>query len=139
MGWDAMRPVRRQSNGQALVETALVMPLVLVLSLGVVQVALYAHAQDVVVTAVQEGARLASEDGRSLAEGSQRTRELVRAGLGDSVEPLRLDGRISVDTVDQYISRARVKYAAAGRQASNKAAMVARAIEDGLVRPEDVR
>jgi two-component system, NarL family, nitrate/nitrite response regulator NarL len=46
---------------------------------------------------------------------------------------------ISVDTVDQYISRARVKYAAAGRPASNKAAMVARAIEDGLVRPEDVR
>ena len=47
--------------------------------------------------------------------------------------------RISVDTVDQYISRARVKYAAAGRPAMNKAAMVARAIEDGLVRPEDVR
>jgi DNA-binding NarL/FixJ family response regulator len=46
---------------------------------------------------------------------------------------------ISVDTVDQYISRARVKYAAFGRPASNKAAMVARAIEDGLIRPEDVR
>jgi len=46
---------------------------------------------------------------------------------------------ISAETVDQYISRARVKYAAAGRPAPNKAAMVARAIEDGLVRPEDVR
>jgi len=46
---------------------------------------------------------------------------------------------ISVDTVDQYISRARIKYAAVGRHASNKAAMVARAIEDGLVRPEEVR
>ena len=46
---------------------------------------------------------------------------------------------IALDTVDQYISRARVKYAAAGRPALNKAAMVARAIEDGLVRPEDVR
>ncbi|MGE5827300.1 MAG: response regulator [Micromonosporaceae bacterium] len=46
---------------------------------------------------------------------------------------------ISVDTVDQYISRARVKYAAVGRPAPNKAAMVARAIEDGLIRPEDVR
>jgi DNA-binding NarL/FixJ family response regulator len=45
---------------------------------------------------------------------------------------------ISVDTVDQYISRARLKYAAAGRPAQNKAAMVARAIEDGLIRPEDV-
>ena len=46
---------------------------------------------------------------------------------------------ISIETVDQYINRARVKYAAAGRPAPNKAAMVARAIEDGLVRPEDVR
>jgi DNA-binding NarL/FixJ family response regulator len=46
---------------------------------------------------------------------------------------------ISVDTVDQYISRARIKYAAAGRPVPNKAAMVARAIEDGLIRPEDVR
>lgn len=45
---------------------------------------------------------------------------------------------ISVETVDQYISRARVKYAAAGRPAANKAAMVARAIEDGLVRAEEV-
>ncbi len=46
---------------------------------------------------------------------------------------------ISVETVDQYISRARIKYAAVGRPVPNKAAMVARAIEDGLVRPEDVR
>lgn len=46
---------------------------------------------------------------------------------------------ISVDTVDQYISRARIKYAAVGRPVPNKAAMVARAIEDGLIRPEDVR
>jgi hypothetical protein len=46
---------------------------------------------------------------------------------------------ISVETVDQYISRARIKYAAAGRPAPNKAAMVARAIEDGLIRAEDVR
>jgi two-component system, NarL family, nitrate/nitrite response regulator NarL len=46
---------------------------------------------------------------------------------------------LSVETVDQYISRARVKYAAVGRPAPNKAAMVARAIEDGLIRPEDVR
>ncbi|GIH02275.1 DNA-binding response regulator [Rhizocola hellebori] len=46
---------------------------------------------------------------------------------------------ISVETVDQYIGRARAKYLDSGRQAGNKAAMVARAIEDGLIRPEDVR
>ncbi len=46
---------------------------------------------------------------------------------------------ISIETVDQYVNRARIKYAAAGRAAPNKAAMVARAIEDGLIRPEEVR
>ncbi|GAA1789188.1 hypothetical protein GCM10009682_09050 [Luedemannella flava] len=49
------------------------------------------------------------------------------------------DMGLSVETVDQYISRARIKYATVGRPAPNKAAMVARAIEDGLIRPEDVR
>jgi two-component system, NarL family, nitrate/nitrite response regulator NarL len=49
------------------------------------------------------------------------------------------DMNISIETVDQYISRARVKYAALGRPVPNKAAMVARAIEDGLIRTEDVR
>lgn len=45
---------------------------------------------------------------------------------------------ISENTVRQYIDRARVKYAAAGRAAHTKDALVARAIEDGLIRPGDV-
>ena len=49
---------------QALVESALVLPFVVTLSLGVLQVVLYVHARDVLVTSVQEGARLAAEDGR---------------------------------------------------------------------------
>ena len=46
---------------------------------------------------------------------------------------------IAESTVAQYIARVRVKYAAAGRPAPSKAAMVARAIQDGLIRPYEVR
>jgi len=88
---------------QALVESALVLPLMLTLSLGVLQVVLYAHAQDVVTSAAQEGARLAAEDGRGLDEGLVRARSLVAAGLGSSVEPVRLDGGMDDQLVAVYI------------------------------------
>lgn len=45
---------------------------------------------------------------------------------------------ISEATVKQYIDRARFKYAAAGRPAPNKAALLDRAIQDGLVRPDEI-
>lgn len=45
---------------------------------------------------------------------------------------------ISEHTVRQYIDRARVKYATVGRQAPTKAALMARAIEDGLISAAEV-
>jgi two-component system nitrate/nitrite response regulator NarL len=45
---------------------------------------------------------------------------------------------ITENTVRQYIDRARMKYAATGRAAPTKDALLARAIEDGLVRPSEV-
>lgn len=45
---------------------------------------------------------------------------------------------VSVHTVDVYIRRARVKYAQVGRSAPTKADMLARAIEDGLIKPDEV-
>src|ERR1700682_3433745 len=90
---------KRRAAAQALVESALVLPLVIMLSLGVLPVVLYAHARDVLTTAVQEGARLAAEDGRSLDEGYARAEALVTAGLGTSVEPVRLDGSLDGESV----------------------------------------
>src|ERR1043166_8233744 len=78
--------------GQALVEAALVLPLAITLSLGIVQVVLYAHAHDVLVSAMQEGARLGAEDGRGLDDGLTRARQLVSAGLGSSGGPVLVDG-----------------------------------------------
>ena len=85
-----MRYRTRAYGSQALVEVALVLPVMVMLSLGSVQVVLYAHAPDVLIAAVQEGARLGAEDGRTAAEGSDRARALVAAGLGTSLDDLQL-------------------------------------------------
>ncbi|MFD3702144.1 LuxR C-terminal-related transcriptional regulator [Nocardia sp. NPDC058658] len=45
---------------------------------------------------------------------------------------------ISTGTVNTHLERIRTKYAQAGRPASTKAALVARAIQDGLVDPNDL-
>jgi two-component system, NarL family, nitrate/nitrite response regulator NarL len=45
---------------------------------------------------------------------------------------------ISENTVRQYISRARAKYAATGRTAPSKDALLARAIEDGVIKPSEI-
>jgi TadE-like protein len=92
-------PCKRRGAAQALVESALVLPLVIMLSLGVLQVVLYTHARDVLTSAVQEGARLAAEDGRGLQEGYARAQALVTAGLGTSVEPVRLEGSLDGESV----------------------------------------
>src|SRR5690242_13834566 len=84
---------------QALVESALVLPLVVTRSLGILQLVLYAHAQDVLLSAVVEGARVAAEDGRGLAEGDARARAVVTAGLGTSVDPVHIEGAEDADLV----------------------------------------
>jgi hypothetical protein len=101
-----MLPRSRGAPGQALVESALVFPLLILLSLGMLQVMLYAHARDVLTSAAQEGARLAAEDGRSLDDGFGRTRSLIAAGLGSSVEPPRLDGSLGAEVVELRVDSA---------------------------------
>src|SRR5690242_20636454 len=85
------RPAR--DTAQALIESALVLPLLLTMSLGLIRVVLYLHARDVLISAAQAGARVAAEDGRDLEEGYARARALIAAGLGSSVAPVRLEGR----------------------------------------------
>ena len=45
---------------------------------------------------------------------------------------------ITPRTLDTFIRRARVRYANAGRPAPSKTALVKRAIEDGLITPEEL-
>jgi hypothetical protein len=89
----------RHRVAQALVEFALVVPLVVSLILGVLQVALYAHARDVVISSAQEAARLSAEDGRGLDDGYARARTLLSAGLGTSLDPLTIRGAMDPEVV----------------------------------------
>ena len=93
----------RPCVAQALVEFALVVPLLVGLSMGILQLVLYAHARDVVISSVQEGTRLAAEDGRGLEEGFARTRALIVAGLGTELDPLAIDGNIDADLVRIHV------------------------------------
>ncbi|MFC9435814.1 response regulator transcription factor [Nocardia sp. NPDC057030] len=45
---------------------------------------------------------------------------------------------LSIGTVNTHITRIRGKYAAVGRAANTKAALVARALQDGLVELDDL-
>ena len=77
-----LRDISADESGQSALELALVMPLLLLVLVGAVQLALVHHARQVASAAAQEGARLAASEGHSLAEGAGRTRALLQAGLG---------------------------------------------------------
>lgn len=89
----------RRLLAQALVETALVFPLLVLVSLAGLQVVLYAHAQTVFASAVQEGARVAAQDGGVPDDAFIRARALITAGLGSAVDPVHLAVSADVDTV----------------------------------------
>lgn len=72
----------------------------------------------------------------SLSEQERSALLLWFQSMSKASVALRLG--ISENTVRQYIDRARVKYAKVGRPAPTKAMLLARAIEDGIVAPEEI-
>ena len=80
-------------------ETAIALPLFLMAALAIVQFALFCHAQNVVTAAVQDGARVAAADNRSVADGVAHARALMRAGLDVEATPVDLRATDSGDTV----------------------------------------
>jgi hypothetical protein len=75
-------PEPRPRHGQALVETVLALTLLLSAVIGVVEIGLYAIAHQVIVSAAQEGARVASAEGRTLTEGRRQAAALLDFGPG---------------------------------------------------------
>ena len=71
----------RSDTGSAVVEFALVTPLLLVLLLGVLQIALAMHVRATLTAAAAEGARVAALSGSSLSQGEQRTRDVLTESL----------------------------------------------------------
>lgn len=69
-------------RGAAVVEFTLVSILLVGLFLMVLQVGLVLHARNVMVSAAQEGARLAANADRTPADGVARTRQALSGSLG---------------------------------------------------------
>ncbi len=86
--------LRRDERGQAMLESALVFPVLVLILLGILQLGLWYHAEFVVRTACQEGARVASAENGTLAEGLQRTRALLVAGLERTGAGITVEGQV---------------------------------------------
>jgi len=95
---------RARDEGSALVEFVLVSILVVVLALGVIQLALTLHVRNMMVSAASEGARLAATRDRGLQDGVDRTSWLLGESLGGmspgvSAEDITIDGAPAVHVV----------------------------------------
>ncbi len=88
---------RERADG--LVGFALTMPLVVLIVLVGVEFTFWLHAQDVVITAAQEGARAAAHEGGSAADGQQAAQALLRDGLGASANRVGVQVQVGADTV----------------------------------------
>lgn len=76
----------RRERGSVAVELAVVAPALMLLVLGVLQFGLWYHAQNVVQTAAQEGARTAAAEEGTAEGGRTRALEVLADGLGQAAE-----------------------------------------------------
>ena len=80
-----------------------------------------------------------TEPTRLRPELARREKEVLLAWiLLDNKDDVASQLQISATTVRTHLQRIRSKYAAAGRPASTKAALLARAIQDGLIDVNDL-
>ena len=79
------RFAERGDHGSAVVEFVLVVPLLLVVAVGVLQVALALHVRSTLTSAAAEGARAASLAGADPAAGVRRTRGLLDGSVAGGV------------------------------------------------------
>jgi hypothetical protein len=86
-------------RGQALVEAALTLPMLLIVALALVQFALFVHARHVVTAAVQDGARVAAGAGNTTSDGLRHAEAILRAGLGRDAQGVTLQPRETDEVV----------------------------------------
>jgi two-component system nitrate/nitrite response regulator NarL len=103
-----------------------------------VEAVLAAAADRPYVTRSQARAMLADQHPARPALSEQERQALLLWFQGMSKASVGRRMSISENTVRQYISRARAKYAATGRSAPSKDALLARAIEDGVIKPGEI-
>ena len=103
-----------------------------------VEAVLAAAADRPYVTRSQARAMLADQQPTRPVLSQQEQQALLLWFQGMSKASVGRRMSISENTVRQYISRARAKYAATGRTAASKDALLARAIEDGVLKPGEI-
>jgi two-component system, NarL family, nitrate/nitrite response regulator NarL len=103
-----------------------------------VEAVLAAAADRPYVTRSQAKAMLADQRPARPALSQQEQQALLLWFQGMSKASVGRRMSISENTVRQYINRARAKYAATGRAAPSKDALLARAIEDGVLKPGEI-
>jgi len=103
-----------------------------------VEAVLAAAADRPYVTRSQARAMLADQRPARPGLSEQERQALLLWFQGMSKASVGRRMSISENTVRQYISRARAKYAATGRPAPSKDALLARAIEDGVIKPGEI-
>ena len=103
-----------------------------------VEAVLAAAADRPYMTRSQARAMLADQHPARPALSEQERQALLLWFQGMSKASVGRRMAISENTVRQYISRARAKYAATGRTAPSKDALLARAIEDGVIKPGEI-
>jgi Flp pilus assembly protein TadG len=89
----------RLSRAAAATEAAIVFPVVLIAASGLMQFAIYRHATNVVVGAVQDGAEVAARADYTVQDGVNRTEELLQAGLGGLATDVTVEGIDGADEV----------------------------------------
>ncbi len=80
-------------------EAAIAFPIVLIAAIGLMQFAIYRHATNVVVGAVQDGAEVAARADYTVQDGVDRTHELLQAGMGPTAAVMTIEGIDGTDEV----------------------------------------
>jgi hypothetical protein len=83
--------LRLQERGSALVESIFAIVFLMMLSLGVAQLALTLYGRNVVIASAHEGARAATELGRSEDEAEAIAQRTTRSATGSLVDDLDIE------------------------------------------------
>ena len=101
--------------------------------------AIYAACTDTPYVAPRMGRALLNDRRAGTPHLSQRERQVLVAWFHtESKQAVAQRLFVEPSTVASHLQRVRAKYAAAGRPASTKAALVARAIQDGILSIDDL-
>jgi Flp pilus assembly protein TadG len=93
-----------KERGSASLELAIVAPALMLLVLGLLQFALWYHAQNVVQTAAQEGARVAAAEEGTAEAGRTRALEVLLVGLGRAAENEDAIASVDLDAAHVTVS-----------------------------------